>query len=218
MSPRGDRREPLPGAHSTSRRAQRHEHRRRRRVRRWLWGGGGAVVLGAGIAVALALSHAPTNQAGAAAAQVSLAPAASGATVGQKAPAFTAATVGGAIFRVPAGKPTVIYFMAGWCSTCLPEAQALAQVAQADAGRVAILAVDADPTDPLSSLQNFMRTVGNPGYAFAQDQGGRLVQAFSVPALETTVVLNAGGTVVYRNGVSIDEAALRTALAQAGVS
>lgn len=184
----------------------------------WLWGGGGALVLGAGIAVALTLSHGATNQAGAAAAQVSLAPVSSSATVGKKATAFTAATVGGGTFRVPAGKPTVIYFMAGWCSSCIPEAQALADVAQADAGRVAILAVDADPSDPLSSLENFMRTVGSPDYAFAQDQGGQLVQAFSASTLETTVMLNAGGTVVYRNAVSIDEAALRAALQQAGVS
>lgn len=140
------------------------------------------------------------------------------AEVGQTAPAFTAATLSGSTFRAPGGKPTVVYFIAGWCSSCIPESQALARVEKEKAGRVNILAVDADPTDPLSSLQNFIHQVGDPGYAFAQDDGGKLVQAFGATALDLTVVMDGSGHVVSRTTAPIDDAAILAALGKSGVT
>lgn len=137
--------------------------------------------------------------------------------VGTQAPAFSATTVTGQMFHVPAGRPTVVYFMAGWCTTCLPEAGALAQIDAPQHTQVAILAVDADPTDPLSSLQNFIQQVGHPGYAFAQDDHGALVNAFGVTALDATVVIDATGKVVYRNTTPITLQTLNAALEQAGL-
>lgn len=36
--------------------------------------------------------------------------------------------ISGSTFQVPAGKPVVLYFMAGWCLSCVPESQALDRV------------------------------------------------------------------------------------------
>lgn len=140
-----------------------------------------------------------------------------GAAVGEMAPAFFVTTVGGTSFTLPAQKPAVLFFMAGWCSTCIPEAEALDRIERSVGDRVAILAVDADPADSLASLEQFIALVGSPRYGFAQDRDGRLVAAFDVHALDTTVVVDAAGRVVYRDAVPTDEPVLRRALAKAGI-
>ncbi|MHB8718603.1 MAG: TlpA family protein disulfide reductase [Candidatus Dormibacteria bacterium] len=198
---------------------RKQQRRAPRRAGRSLWIGGslaGAAVTAVLIGLALRASS-PAASVGQATPRVSVtSPAGGSAQVGDRASGFTATTVAGQTFQVPAGRPTVLYFMAGWCSSCRPEAQALGQIDSQRHGQVAILAVDADPTDPLASLQNFIAQVGNPGYAFVQDEGGALVQAFGATALDTTVVIDGNGRVVYRNTRPIDEQTLEAALARAG--
>lgn len=198
---------------------RRREAERRRRNRLWMWGGGtaaAAVVVVALVVVATrgGSSQSPTSGPAPHVEMVS----GGGGDVGQTAPVFTAATVSGSTFRAPGGKPTVVYFMAGWCSTCMPESRALGIVEQRENGRVNILAVDADPTDSLASLQNFIKQVGNPDYAFAQDESGKLVQAFNATALDLTVVMDSGGHVVSRTTTPIDQSAILAALARAGAA
>ena len=137
--------------------------------------------------------------------------------IGSTAPTFTAPTVSGAAFVYPTQKPTLLYFMAGWCGTCVPEAQALARLQPSVGNRAALVAVDADPSDSWSSLRSFARSVGSPGYSFAKDNG-QVDAAFGVNSLDTTIVLDASGRVVYRNIGGLDDAGLRAALAKAGVS
>jgi hypothetical protein len=103
-------------------------------------------------------------------------------------------------------------------SDCLPEAQALGQLQRQLGDRVVILAVDADPADLESQTRAFFHTAGDPGYAVARDQNGRLAGAFAVRALDTTVVVDPKGRVVYRDEVPTDLGTLRTALAKAGRS
>lgn len=135
---------------------------------------------------------------------------------GGQAPSLEVATVDGGTFTIPAdGRPTVVFFMAGWCATCIPEAEALAAIHRDLGQQVAILAVDADPQDPLSSLRAFIDRVGDPGYAWAHDPNGAAVTAFQVKALDTTVVIDADGTVVYRDAYPTDEDTLRQAIARA---
>jgi len=54
-------------------------------------------------------------------------------------------------------------------------------------------------------------------YAFAQDEDGKLVQAFDARALDTTVVLDTTGRIVHRIDAPIDESTLLTALTAAGL-
>lgn len=140
-----------------------------------------------------------------------------GAAVGEMAPAFVVTTVGGTSFTLPAQKPAVLFFMAGWCATCLPEAEALDRIERSVGDRVAILAVDADPADSRANLEQFIASAGSPRYGFAHDRDGRLVAAFDAQALDTTVVVDAAGRVVYRDAVPTDEPVLRRALAKAGM-
>lgn len=142
----------------------------------------------------------------------------SGGEVGEMAPPVTVRTLSGTDFSVPAGRPTVLFFMAGWCDTCLPEAKALDHIQRDFGDRIAILAVDADPSDSLPTLQGFIRAAGSPAYPFAQDTHGELVTAFSARTLDTTVITDAAGKIVFRDAVPSDEATLRAALREVGLS
>jgi len=125
-------------------------------------------------------------------------------------------TLSGAAFVSPTHRPTLLYFMAGWCGTCVPEAQALARLQPSLGDRARLVAVDADPTDSWSSLRSFAETVGSPGYDFAKDDGS-VSRAFGVNSLDITIVLDSSGRVVHRSLGALDEAGLRAALAKAGV-
>jgi hypothetical protein len=67
----------------------------------------------------------------------------------------------------------------------------------------------------MSRRRGILHTAGDPGYAIARDQNGRLAGAFAVRTVDTTVVVNPAGRVVYRDEVSTDLPTLKTALAKA---
>lgn len=192
---------------------------RRRQAAAWPWLAAGLGVLLAAGLVALALQRdrgvAGAGQQPATALQVS---GPVGAAVGHPGPTLTVPTFAGGVFRLPAGRPAVVYFMAAWCATCQAEAQALGQLQRQVGGRAAILAVDVDPIDQPSQTRAFFHAAGDPAYAVARDQDGRLATAFAVRALDTTVVIDARGRVVYRDEVPTDLATLRAALAKAGLA
>ncbi len=142
---------------------------------------------------------------------------AGGSAVGDVAPAFEARTTACTAFALPAGKPAVLFFMASWCATCVPEAAALEAI-RADVGdRVDILGVSADPTDSLTTIRDFAEQAG-ARYGFVHDGDGSLAQALGVRSLDTTVIIDAAGRVVWRDSVPTDEETLRDALAQVGAA
>ena len=140
-----------------------------------------------------------------------------GSDVGQKAPSFSVATTTGSTFSLPAGKPAALFFMAGWCGSCLPEAEALAAIDREFGDRVAIVAISADPTDSPDALRRFAGEAA-AGYGFVHDKEGALVTAFGVRSLDTTVVVDKAGRIVFRDAVPSDEATLRRSLARAGLA
>lgn len=142
---------------------------------------------------------------------------AGGSGVGDTAPTFEVRTTTGTSFALPAGKPAVLFFMAGWCATCFPEATALESISEDLGDRVAILGVSPDPTDSLTAIRDFADQAG-ASFGFVHDGDGTLAQALGVRSLDTTVVVDADGRIVWRDSVPTSESALRDALAQAGVA
>jgi peroxiredoxin len=141
---------------------------------------------------------------------------AGGSRVGDMAPVFEAVTTAGERVRVPAGKPTVLFFMAASCDPRV-EASALDRIVRADGQRVEVVGVDIDPAEPEADLAAFAGKVG-AAYGFVHDRDGVLARAFGVRALDSTVIVDAAGRTVYRDAAPTDEATLRTGLARAGVS
>ncbi|KKL87152.1 hypothetical protein LCGC14_1937570 [marine sediment metagenome] len=115
------------------------------------------------------------------------------------APDFTVSTLEGGEFSLSThlGKPVMLFFMAYWCGTCVPEAQALAKLHEQYGDQVTIVAMDIDPTSTRESLQHFRSVAGDPDYIWAFDRGNRVAQAYRVRTLDSTILINQTGEIVY---------------------
>lgn len=160
------------------------------------------VLLGGGVTAWRALSPAAP------------APAATGS--GPVAPAIDAPTVDGGRFSLAAqrGKVVVLYAMAAWCITCMPESAALGQIARADTtGKLTTLLVDESPqSDSAAAVQAFRARTQGPARSWVIDRGDAIAQAYGIAALETTVVIDRTGHIAARYGSSIDLATLQAAV------
>jgi|DewCreStandDraft_5_1066085.scaffolds.fasta_scaffold00018_71 peroxiredoxin len=113
------------------------------------------------------------------------------------------------------GKPVVLYFMASWCASCVPEAQALAKVHQEyRAAGLEVLVLDVDPTMTEQDLTNFRRFVPGAAYHWALDRGQVVTQAFQVRSLDTTIIIDRQGRIAYRDSVPTPLQTLRQAVAR----
>ena len=112
---------------------------------------------------------------------------------------FSVPTLDGRTFTLSAhrGKPVVMFVMAYWCTTCFGEAGELAKLHEVYKDQVVILALDVDPSSTLEGLSRFKKQVGNPEYTWAFDRGGNVTRSFKIKALETTIIFNRSGEVVY---------------------
>ncbi len=142
-----------------------------------------------------------------------------GTNLGQVAPDFTVPTLDGGTFRLidQRGKPAIIFFMAYWCGTCIPEARALAQLEQEYGEQISIIAVDVDPTSTPDALASFKQATDNGAYTWAFDTGQQVTNAYQVRALDTTLILDAEGHVVYSDAYPTSYEILKDTLAGLGL-
>lgn len=92
----------------------------------------------------------------------------------------------------------VLYFMAAWCATCIPEARALAALHEAYAGKgVRILVLDVDQNETEADLARFRERAGKGSHLWAFDREFRVALPYRVRALDTTIVIDRQGRVAY---------------------
>jgi peroxiredoxin len=139
---------------------------------------------------------------------------AGGSQVGEQVAALHAGTTAGTRFTLPAGRPAVVFFMAVGCTG---EVAPLDRIEREFGGRVAVLGVDPDPGDTFDSLAALADQAGIR-YGLVHDRDGALTAALAARSLDTTVVLDAAGRIVYRDTVPTDESGLRAALSKAGLA
>lgn len=141
-----------------------------------------------------------------------------GTNLGDTAPDFSVPTLTGDTFTLSEqrGNPTIVFFMAYWCGTCIPEAQALAQLKQEYGENINIVAVDVDPSSSPQTLNQFRQASGNGTYIWAFDTGQQVATSFKVRSLDTTLILNAVGMVIYRDEFPSSYSTLKKALSEAG--
>ena len=99
------------------------------------------------------------------------------------------------------GKPTIILFMAYWCGNCIPEARALAQLKNEYGDQINIIALDIDASSAVASLQQFKQAADNGTYVWAFDLDFEVASSYQVNALDTTLILDSNGLIVYRDQV-----------------
>lgn len=144
------------------------------------------------------------------------APASTTTGTGPLAPAIDAPTVDGGRFALAAQRGTVVvlYAMAAWCTSCVPETTALGQLARADGRRgVATLLVDESPrSDTAQAVRDFRGRAQGPPHAWVLDQGGAIARAYGITSLDTTVVIDRSGHIAARYSGPIDLATLQSAV------
>ena len=140
----------------------------------------------------------------------------SGAQVGDQAPKVTATALDAQKVNLPAGKPSVVFFFAGWCGSCIPEAAALGELHREHGDEVDIVAVSIDPGDTPETIGQFMQAAGSPDYPVVHDATDGIRAAYEVAALDVTVVTDAAGEVVYRDSVPSTLGQLQERLRRAG--
>lgn len=142
-----------------------------------------------------------------------------GSKVGDFAPDFTIPTLGDSHFSLveQQGKPAIIFFMAYWCGTCIPEARALGQLQQEYGDDLTLIAIDVDPSSTPEALTNFKEAADNANITWAFDTGQQVTNDYQVQALDTTLILDSEGRIVYRDAFPTTYNVLKEALAELGL-
>lgn len=107
-------------------------------------------------------------------------------------------SVDGKALTVPSTRPTVLFFMASWCYTCVPQAKAMKEMEQEYADKADFVAVDVTPENTKTQVDQFRELAGIPGYPFVVDQTGELTQKYAVTSLDSTVVVAPDGNILAR--------------------
>jgi cytochrome c biogenesis protein CcmG, thiol:disulfide interchange protein DsbE len=113
------------------------------------------------------------------------------------APGFSLPPLGGtspitlASFR---GKPVIVNFFASWCRDCRAELGAMATVARAEQGKVAVVGVDSNESSE-AAVTRLLAAAGAT-YPVAVDARATVASEYLVSALPISYFVDAGGRVV----------------------
>ena len=118
-----------------------------------------------------------------------------GTTEGYRAPVFQLTSIDGREIVYNSGKPRVFFFMASWCTTCVPEERALARLHRKYGDRVEIVSVDIDlRNDTVADLQRFQQRFGGD---WPHALNVELATLLRVRSLDATYVLNRHNVITY---------------------
>ena len=116
---------------------------------------------------------------------------------GTAAPGFSLPPLAGtnpislASFR---GKPVIVNFFASWCRDCRAELGAMATVARAAQGHVAVVGVDSNESSEAAATR--LLAAAGATYPVAVDAHATVAAAYLVSALPVSYFVNAEGRVV----------------------
>jgi len=99
---------------------------------------------------------------------------------------------------VPWERPTVLYFMASWCFTCVPQAEAMKELEAEYADQAQFVAVDVTPENTKTEVDSFRELAGFPGHPYVVDQTGQLSTKYEITSLDSTVVIAPDGEILAR--------------------
>ena len=92
------------------------------------------------------------------------------------------------------GEPFLVNFWASWCVTCRVEHPVIEELANTGALRIVGMNFRDEPADAKAWLQRF----GNPYDMIISDRDGRTSIDFGVYAAPETFLIDAGGTIVFK--------------------
>jgi len=124
---------------------------------------------------------------------------AEGPTLGQPAPPFTLADLGGKSLRLEefrGKKAVVVNFWATWCVPCRDEMPTLERLWQERQGSLEVLGVSVDVGDP-ERVKSFVRAVGVT-FPILLDPEGKAGRPYRIRALPTSFVIDRSGVLRSR--------------------
>lgn len=89
------------------------------------------------------------------------------------------------------GRAVLVNFWATWCPPCVDELPSLEDLAEQEAARLTVLAVNV--REPRSTVKRFVRKAGIRTMVTLTDPGDEITQAWKVKALPTTVLIDTAG-------------------------
>lgn len=120
--------------------------------------------------------------------------------IGQQAPNFNLTTLDKNTFKLSdkKGKTVILFGMAGWCSTCIPEGRNLTKIKQeySDKG-VEIIGVAFTKGDNNDFLNDYKK-VGGIDIPIALDTDN-VATKYNLTRLETTYIINKDGVITYKD-------------------
>jgi len=114
---------------------------------------------------------------------------------------LTIRTTDGRTLSVPEPqRPTVVYFMAAWCVSCIQGARQMAELQREyEVRSLRVVAIDADQAETAEDLARFRGLAGDPQYDWALDSDGRITQALAIRSLDATLLVSPKGEVLFRS-------------------
>ncbi len=133
-----------------------------------------------------------------------------GLRVGQRAPEFTLADLNGETVRLSdlRGRPTVVYFSAAWCTSCVPQTKELAKLKAEYRDRMNVVWIDVNPgQDTAEDLREYMAKYGHEDFIAAFDTlSSEVSRTYQVRALGETYLLDERGIIVQTGvGAALSE-------------
>lgn len=113
-------------------------------------------------------------------------------------------------------RPTVLYFMASWCTSCIEQARALNELENEYAEKMHFIGVDVTPGATKEEVENFRAQAGNPDHPYVVDTTQQFVERYEIAAIDSTVVVGTDGKLLARaDAKPMNTAALREFLERA---
>lgn len=143
------------------------------------------------------------------------------------APDFNLKTVDGKQVSLESfkGKPLVLWFMAAWCPSCVGQASAIKQVSSEYGNKINVLVIDmwapqnvGQSAQGLNAetdkdLQTFIMKNGSPQWNAALDAGEVTIK-YGVTQVDSTIIVDGNGNIVFTNSGPSGYQPLNDALAK----
>ncbi|WP_129786863.1 redoxin family protein [Promicromonospora panici] len=124
---------------------------------------------------------------------------------------FTSTTIDGEEFAAAdlAGKPTVFWFWAPWCPTCVSQSPQVLDLAEQHGDDVNVVGVAG--LDELAAMEDFIEKTDTDGLTHLNDESGEVWRHFGITAQSTFAVVDENGVVTDTGYLEPDELSARVA-------
>ncbi|MBI4197740.1 MAG: TlpA family protein disulfide reductase [Chloroflexi bacterium] len=96
------------------------------------------------------------------------------------------------------GRPVVLFFVAAWCGSCYPKANALGRLYDRHRGQgLQVLILDIDSSEGPEDLLLFKQRAKGGEHHWALDRNNVVTQLYKVRYLDATVIIDRQGRIVF---------------------